>query len=315
MSGITLRAMWELAVIASALNSCRAPSIRDGSVQECIPGQLELQEAAARPVPSGFHVRQAAMAPDGSILVWGPQAVLLVVGRSGALDSIQLPSQTSVAAARWLPHGALTVLDRWSWSALVIDSSGHIVRRVRYPQLQDGRVTSVDASDEGWVVGVVDPGIRRFSIHHLTHGGEARLVATIAIPEQHRERPNLLVRRTASAVVVMTPAPPFHAWAVDDQGGVVPFEPLRTSDLPTTQSAAPGGQWRALAALEVNCSFVVSLADLASDDRAFAVFARNGSLLRISRLVAPVGLIAASDARDVIAFRRASRPEVVLYRW
>lgn len=304
-----------LSVVSSALGACSSPSFGAGNERECSSGAIELKETGALSVPAGFHVRQAAMRSGGDILVWGAQPPLIVLGRSGELDSLHLPPQTSIAAARWLRGGGVAVLDRWSWSEFIFDSSGHVIRRVRFPQILDGRVTSVDAYGDGWAVGVVDPAMRRYSIYRLTRGEHAKELATIAIPREHRGRPNLLLRTTPSAILVMTPAPPFRTWAVDDGGEVVPFEPVQGSDLATSIAAAPTSQWRALAAVDIGCSYVVSLADLASDDRAFAVFSRGGTLLRISHLVAPFGLVATAESHIALAYRRASDPEVVLYTW
>lgn len=309
------RSVLTLSVVASALGACSSPSFGAENERECSSGAMELQETAALPLPAGFHVRQAAMRSNGDILVWGAQPPLIVLGRSGELDSLQLPPQTSIAAARWLRGGGVAVLDRWSWSEFILDPSGQVIRRVRFPQILDGRVTSVDAYGDGWAVGVVDPGMRRYSIYHLTRGEQAKELATIAIPREHRGRPNLLLRTTPSAILVTTPVAPFRSWAVDDGGGVVPFEPVQGSDLATSISAAPARQWRALAAVEIDCSYVVSLADLASDDRAFAVFSRGGTLLRISHLAAPFGLVATAESQVALAYRRASDPEVVLYEW
>ncbi len=96
------RWMLTASVVASALGACSSPSLGAGKGRQCISGAIELRETAALRLPAGFHVRQAAMRSNGDILVWGAQPSLIVLHRSGELDSLQLPTQTSIAAARWL---------------------------------------------------------------------------------------------------------------------------------------------------------------------------------------------------------------------
>lgn len=274
-----------------------------GSVRASASQSLQLEELSSWSPPAEYEVSGAAIARDGSVLIWSLRHPVLVVLKDGAARSLAVDSVAIPLSAALADSGRIELFDSGLPGLVTYDLEGRFLHehRLGIPGVVESAVavggtwyaatrTAPDSvvvyraspSLPGEVVGHA-PG--RASVHLRAHGGDLLLTEA--------SWPFRIQRWRGGA----------RTWFDGDSASV-------------ERPPADSGLWTSLAAVPLDGGALRTMADLRSEARVLERFDAEGRLVRTLRVDAPIGIVAtAPDLRLAVGVRRTDRTEVVLYQW
>lgn len=285
------------------------------------PRHLNLSEASAFVVPDSVGVAGVALGPDGELLLWTPTQNRVVWIRGSARHDLTDPRLARPIAAAVLdpsmdaahaPAGAVEALDA---------ARGALIRFAR-----DGRVLSVHAipawagavqaarARTGWFALLPDSSSGRgYSVQFQEDGTAAPRRVFVMKGSGSAKARTVRLSVWGDSLIVTEVRSPYASMLVPNAatGAHRLATPSGIPELRQTRYT-----WLSMPLLPVGRGFIQVFADAGSDRRLFVTYGRDRRPVHASFVDAPIGLIAARTAPDVLlALRRVGRTEVVQYRW
>lgn len=285
------------------------------AAQGCDSGPVALDARATLQLPASLGIRGVAVSPTGALALLSAGGEVFSISRERSLTRLQLPDSVRPAGLAITPAG-LRLLDQDTGRDYLLLPDG----RLRLAgQARLGMAEQLDQAlwrQGGWVLALRDLASRRFVVRRylpsdntvLFRSAQSDSVKTIQ--RYHltdSERGVLLTRTTA----------PFTVIRLDPRNGVAdtlaaPLAPAAGVTIPADSLV----HWRALPAVALDCTVLLTLSDLTADRRLLVRYGADDRVARVTRLDAPLGLVARLPGEDaVLGARRTGELELVWYDW
>ena len=309
-----------VALVSLCVWSCSRPAVSSRGVAREFSGDtcrsLSLREARTYRLPPGFTLSGTAIGDNGTILAWGDQVRVIRFDPRGQRSDIDLPGRISVAALR-VDSGdtTLSLFDRRTSRVIQLDFGGKLIAASRPFPLRSGYVVRATTLGQDWGIGIVDPDSAWFQILRWHIGENPDLLATFREVDSLDRLRHYLLSGSDSTLFVIVGTRPFATKAISlTTGSIREFTPLPDSMFPAGSKAKPR-KWQALAGVPLECGLLVSVSDLASDERRLAIYASSGQLQRTMGISAPLGVLQQfRDGKRLLAVRRTGSLELVVYQ-
>lgn len=285
---------------------------RQGSAQACRSGPVSLELRASLQLPPNSGIAGVTTGRSDAVVLWSPSGEVFAVDRSRALTRWQLPDSIRPAGMAITPEG-LRIFDFAAREFLRRDDG-------TLELVSTNRLAMAEQVDQalwrrGWVVGLRDLARRSFVVRAVDRGGSRELfrsatsdsVRTIQRYHLTESGRGLLLTRTMAPFTVLRLDP--ETRMVDTLEGVT-----RHAEFGVPRDSL--SSWRALPAVSLDCTLLLTLSDLTADRRLLVRYGATDRVERVTELGAPLGLIGRVPGEDgVLAARRAGELELVWYDW
>lgn len=283
--------------------------------QSCAPATLRLEQQAAYPLPPHLGIDGATAMTDGGYALWAADGTIFEVDREGVRNERHLPRALRPVGLTPVP-GGFRFLDLRTGTEYLLgaDSLPAVVGRV--PLARGEELDGARWADAAWLIAVRDTLTRRFELRGVTAAGARTLYAS-PVADTVPRIPRYHLSPAGPALLLTHLTAPFEVLRVDPRTGGVDTLATPAADA-AVDAALPDtlAGWRALPAVALDCGWLLTLTDLASDQRLLLRYDPAGTLARVTPLEAPFGLVAGRPAAaTLLAARRAGAMELVWYAW
>lgn len=314
-----IRSMQQLVPLASSLALILGLVVvstpdRAGA-QECRSGPVALDARATLVLPATFGVRGVVTGPAGSLALWSAGGEVFSIDRERSLTRTLLPDSIRPAGVALTASG-FRLLDQFSGRDYLLRPDGSL------EQVGQARLGMAEQLDQalwqgnGWILALRDLASRRFVVRRFFPGDAAELFRSApsdSVKTIHRYQ----LTESGRGLLLTRSMAPFTVIRLDPSTGVTdtlaaPLASLERVDLPADSLA----HWRALPAVALECTLLLTLSDLASDRRLLVRYGADNRIQQVTELDAPLGLITRLPGENVVlAARRAGELELVWYDW
>lgn len=284
------------------------------AAQACPSGPVALDARATLLLPASFGISGVATSPSGILTLWSANGEIFAIDQKRTLIRIQLPDTIRPAGMTVTPDG-IRILDLLNGREYLRHPDGTFTLT---GQVRLGMADQIDQAlwrKDGWIIGLRDLASRRFVVRRFfdTTGQElfrsapSDSVKTIQRYHLSDSKRGLLLTRTMS---------PFTVIRLDPASGIA--DTLQSLADGSTLAIPPDSlaHWRALSAVALDCTLLLTLSDLTADRRILVRYGADDRVAQATQLDAPLGLIARLPGEDaVLAARRAGELELVWYDW
>ncbi len=284
------------------------------AAQACPSGPVALDARATLLLPASFGISGVATSPSGILTLWSANGEIFAIDQKRTLIRIQLPDTIRPAGMTVTPDG-IRILDLLNGREYLRHPDGTFALT---GQVRLGMADQIDQAlwrKDGWIIGLRDLASRRFVVRRFfdTTGQElfrsapSDSVKTIQRYHLSDSKRGLLLTRTMS---------PFTVIRLDPASGIA--DTLQSLADGSTLAIPPDSlaHWRALSAVALDCTLLLTLSDLTADRRILVRYGADDRVAQATQLDAPLGLIARLPGEDaVLAARRAGELELVWYDW
>lgn len=288
-------------------------SARPLVAQACRSGPVSLSSRATLALPANAGIAGVGAGENGALALWSATGELFDVDSARQLTRSQLPDTIRPAGIALTPEG-LRLFDQ-SGRDYLRQRTGEIRLVAEYRLAMAEQVDQALRQREGWVVGIRDLATRTFVVRRFGPRGNEELyrsapsdsVRTITRYQLTESSRGLLLTRTQA---------PFAVLRLDPATRVVDTLELvtRYPGFPVSPDSLP--LWRALPAVSLDCTLLLTLSDLTADRRLLVRYGPGDRVEQVTELDAPLGLIGRLPGEDaVLAARRAGELELVWYDW
>lgn len=283
--------------------------------QACAPATLRLEQQAAYPLPPHLGIDGATAMPSGGYALWAADGTIFEVDTAGVRGERRLPRNLRPVGLTPVP-GGFRFLDLRTGVEYRLGADTLPVETGRVPLAPGEELDAARLVGDAWVIAVRDTLARRFQLRRVTAGG-ARTLYTSPAADTVPRIPRYHLSPAGPALLLAHLTAPFEVLRIDPVAGQADTlawpgqDPVVRAALPDTLSG-----WRAMPAVALDCGWLLTLTDLASDRRLLLRYDAAGALARVTPLDAPFGLVAGRPAATtLLAARRAGAMELVWYRW
>jgi hypothetical protein len=279
-------------------------------------------------VPRAAAISGGAIEENGSIVLWTRESNLLWTASSKASEAwpIELRLGTDVVAAAWV-RGRLHIVDGGRRQILELDADGALFRAtdVTVPI----RIHAAARTRSGWVIGGSGVDGEAIVAAQQHDGFSALEIPRPDLPEVLGPNTGLTMSRSVAAgesfhltthgsdAVLMSWLQRPHNLAVLPLRGAPRWQPpIPSANLALMRASETGwNHWTALPAVTVAGGIILqTLTDLGSTGRAVLVRAADGTVVRMTTVDTPTGIVAASPSgRMVLAVTRVPTPAAICY--
>ena len=278
--------------------------------QVCRSGPVALSLRASLLLPKSSGVAGSALAPDGRVVLWGPSGELFLV-RDGALTQGKLPDNTRPAGMAITPDG-LRFIDMIEGREYLRRDDGTLVPGAAVPLAMAQVIDEALWYRGAWYLGIRDLTRRSFVLRRMDGAELFRSAPSDSVRTIQRYH----LSPSSRGVLLTGTMAPFAVLRLD------PEAPRVDTLSPVLQDAAlspvrdSASHWRALPAVSLDCTLLLTLSDLTTDRRLLVRYGASDQVEQVTPLEAPLGLIARVPGEDaVLAARRAGDLELVWYDW
>lgn len=284
--------------------------------QACESGQLSLTASASLTLPSTFGIHGFDAAPDGRLTLWSPAGELLLVDASHRLTTYQLPDTISPVGLTPDGPGRFRLIDTRSGLEMRSAVDGDPVALGNDLRQPGDLIDRAIPWGDGWILGITNLRTNRYVVRRVEKGSSVTLF-TSAAADSFPRIPRYNLTATPKGLLLSLGSAPFTVMRLDPATGHI-------DSLPAPLSAAGAPRidadslfvWRSVSTVALDCALLVTLSDLRSDRRIMVRYGPDDRIDRITRLEAPLGLMARiPGTQTVLAARRAGELELVWYDW
>ncbi len=290
-----------------------APGV--AAAQACPPAVLRLEQQAAYPLPPHLGIEGATALGDGGYALWAADGTIFEVDREGVRNERHLPRELRPVGLTPVP-GGFRFLDLRTGAEYLLGADTLPAAVGRVPLAPGEELDGARWVEGAWFIAVRDTLARRFLLRRVAGEGARTLYASPAADTVPRI-PRYHLSPAGPALLLTHLTAPFEVLHLDPRTGRVDTLAAPAAD-PAVRTTLPDtlAGWRALPAVALDCGWLLTLTDLASDHRLLLRYDAAGALARITPLEAPFGLVAGRPAAaTLLAARRAGAMELVWYRW
>jgi len=309
MRSIALRATW------LALTLVTVGHLPDRlTAQACRSGPVALDARSTLLLPASFGISGVATGPSGRLVLWSAGGEVFFIDEKHSLTRLQLPDSIRPAGVAITPEG-LRLLDQATAREFLRrpDGSLALLGRARL-----GMAEQIDQAvwrRDGWVIGLRDLAARRFVLRRYFHADQRDLFRS-AQSDSLKTIPRFHLTESSRGLLLARSMAPFTVIRLDPVTG-------RADTLASVTALAGLGippdslpHWRALPAIALDCTLLLTLSDLTADRRILVRYGATDQIERATELDAPLGLMTRLPGEDaVLAARRAGELELVWYDW
>jgi hypothetical protein len=311
--------MRQIATLASSLaltlGLSAASPLERVAAQECRSGPVALDARATLVLPATFGVRGVVPGPSGSLVLWSAGGDLFSIDRERSLTRILLPDSIQPAGVG-LTAAGIRLLDQATGRDYLLRPDGALEA---VGQARLGMAEQLDQAlwrENGWILALRDLASRRFVVRRFFPGDAAELFRSApsdSVKTIHRYQ----LTESGRGLLLTRSMAPFTVIRLDPSSGATdtlaaPLASLERVNLPADSLA----HWRALPAVALECTVLLTLTDLASDRRVLVRYGADNRIRQVTELDAPLGLVTRLPGEDVVlAARRAGELELVWYDW
>jgi hypothetical protein len=281
--------------------------------QACRSGPVSLETRATLQLPPSNGIAGVASSPSGALVLWSPAGEVFTIDAGRNLTRRQLPDSIHPAGVAITPEG-LRLYDysgrEYFWAG---DGSATLLSVTPLGMAEQidqaiwfrGAWTLAlrDRTTRTMVVRRVD-GRERTELFRSAPSDSVRTIERYHLTESSR---GLLLTRTMAPFTLIRLEPDTRrvdtlAAALESPGFDIPRDSLAS--------------WRALPAVSLDCTLLLTLSDLTGDRRRLLRYGATDQVEQITPLDAPLGLIGRLPGQDaVLAARRTGELELVWYDW
>jgi hypothetical protein len=274
--------------------------------------KLVLAEQATFPLPESLSVRSARLNENGDLLVLSQHGrVFRIRPKDGDVHPVSCGSGEWVAARSVANPGERI-------EGLVAHPFGK--RTCTGGTAQDipldsiGEVLQAGWDGVRWVWAVHLPERRMAIVGEAVGGNTARRLDTLWTVADLKPGQDIYLHSSPNTILFGEFRSPFRVWVVRNAQALLRLDP------PAALRDSLGGpdtlRWVSLSTHALDSGYVQHFADLNGDERILMLYALDGRAIRSLRVDAPFGLLANDPVRrELLAYRRINRPELVVYRW
>lgn len=297
--------------LAALLPALLSLAVTTGAAaQGCSSGTLTLEARATVALPVTYGIDGVVTGPDAEVALWSAEGELFRFAADGRERRQHLPTGLRTAGLA-LEGDAVRLLDGWTGREYLLNSD-------TLPPPSDsvalGTGETIDRAVRiggAWLIGVRHAPSREYRV---ISGG--RVLFRSAPGTEVRTVPRYHLARSGQGVLLTNLMAPFEVLRLSAAGAIDTVLRAVPSAFPGRITPEELPHWRALPAIELDCGFLLTLADLTSDARLLLRFGADGGLARITALDAPLGLmIRLPGERSLLGARRAGGLELVWYTW
>jgi hypothetical protein len=304
------RKSWSLLlVIGLALLAERAHA------QRCGEGQLSLSTTGSLMLPATFGIQGVDAAQDGRLTLWSTSGELLLVDAARKLTTYQLPD--TIVPVGVVPDGVngFRLIDTQKGREMLAHTDGSVQLVGDLPLQSGEQVQQAVRWDDGWILGTIDFATKQYLIRYIRGGAsETWFRSTAADSVTHILR--YTIGAGASGVLLTLGSAPFTVQRFDRIAKQFRPLPAPLANEPSLIPADSLKNWRAVSTVALDCTLVLTLSDLSSDQRLLVRYGADDRVERTTRVDAPLGLVTRiPGSRTVLAARRAGELELVWYDW
>ncbi len=285
------------------------------AAQRCGDGQLSLSATGSLTLPATFGIQGVDVAPDGRLTLWSPGSELLLVDASRRLTTYQLPD--TIVPAGVVPEGVngFRLVDTRTGRAMLARTDGSLVAlsdRLLHPGEELERAV---AWNDGWILGLLDLDARQYVVRYI-RGAITETWFRSPVADSINVIPRYNITATSKGMLLSQGSAPFTVSRLDSEARrFVPLpSPVASPAFPVPPDSL--NAWRSVSTVALDCTLLLTLSDVASDRRLLVRYGADDQVERITRVDAPLGLVARIPGEQrLLAARRVGELELVWYDW
>jgi hypothetical protein len=289
--------------------------LRPAEAQRCGDGQLSLSATESLMLPATFGIQGVDATREGRLTLWSPAGELLMVDASRRLTTYQLPD--TIAPVGVVPAGVdgFRLIDTRTGREMLARTTGTL-ESVGDDLRGPGEVIErAVPSGDGWILGLLDLGARQYVVRRVGPESSRTLFRSAAADSAIRI-PRYNLTDASGSLLLTLGSSPFTVLRYDSASSGFRPLPAPLATQPTLLPADSLRTWRAVSTVALDCTLLLTLSDLTSDQRLLVRYGADDRVERITRVNAPIGLMARiPGAQTVLAARRAGELELVWYDW
>lgn len=281
--------------------------------QVCRSGPVALTLRASLQLPKNSGIAGSALGPGGAVVLWGAVGELFLI-QDGRVTEAKLPDNIHPAGMAFA-DGGLRFIDLMEAREYRRHEDGTLTPGARIPLPMAQVIDEALWYRGAWVLGTRDLVQRRFVLRRYD-GSELTELYRSAASDSIKTIQRYHLSPSSRGVLLTGTMAPFAVLRLD------PEAPRVDTLSPVLQEAAFSAprdslaHWRALPAVSLDCTLLLTLSDLTTDRRLLVRYGASDQVEQVTPLEAPIGLMARVPGEDaVLAARRAGELELVWYDW
>lgn len=281
--------------------------------QACRSGPVALRTRASVLLPKNSGIAGSALGPDGAVVLWGASGELFLI-RRGAVTEARLPDNIRPAGMTFAP-GGLRFIDLVEGREYLRREDGILEPGARVPLAMAQVIDEALWYRGAWYLGTRDLARRSFVLRRLESAGLTELFRS-APSDSVRTIQRYHLSPSSRGVLLTGTMAPFAVLRLDSEAPRVDTLSPVLQDAALASVRDSASHWRALPAVSLDCTLLLTLSDLTTDRRLLVRYGSSDQVEQVTLLEAPLGLIARVPGEDaVLAARRAGELELVWYDW
>lgn len=286
---------------------------RGAEGQICRSGPVGLSARGAIQLPRNSGIAGTVVGPGGTVVLWGAAGELFLV-QGGEVSRGQLPDNIRPAGMTLTGDG-LRLVDLVEGREYLRRADGTLVPAARIPL---GMAQVIDEAlwyRGAWLLATRDLVRRTFVLRRFDGASLTELFRSSA-SDSVRTIARYRLSPSSRGVLLTGIMAPFPVLRVEVEGPRVDTLAMVTRETPIAALRDSLAHWRALPAISLDCTLLLTLSDLTTDRRFLVRYGATDQVEQVTPLEAPLGLIARVPGEDaVLAARRAGELELVWYDW
>jgi hypothetical protein len=282
--------------------------------QACRSGPVALDARSTLLLPASFGISGVAAGPSGILVLWSPSGEVFSIDEKHSLARMQLPDSIRPAGLAITPEG-LRLLDRATGREFLRRPDGTIAL---LGQARLGMAEEIDQAvwqRDGWIIALRDLAARRFVLRRY-FGADQSVLFRSAQSDSLKTIQRYHLTESSRGLLLARLMAPFTVIRLDPLTGLADTLASVTAlpELGIPADSLP--HWRALPAIALDCTLLLTLSDMTADRRILVRYGADDQIERATELDAPLGLMTRLPGEDaVLAARRAGELELVWYDW
>lgn len=281
--------------------------------QECRSGPVALSMRASVLLPKNSGIAGSVLGPGGVVVLWGAAGELFRVD-GGVVSEGKLPDNSRPAGMAITADG-LRFIDMIEGREYLRHADGTVVAGARVPLAMAQVIDEALWYHGAWYLGTRDLARRTFVLRRFDGTNAPELFRSPAA-DSVRNIQRYHLSPSSRGVLLTGTMAPFAVLRIDSEAPRIDTLSPVLQDASLAPLRDSLAQWRALPAVSLDCTLLLTLSDLTTDRRLLVRYGASDQVEQVTPLEAPLGLIARVPGEDaVLAARRAGELELVWYDW
>ena len=282
---------------------------------------LALEQVTASVLP-GIPVTTIVNDGKGRFLAWSRTTGTIALFEGGVWRTQALPVDVrAVLGAGFDPDGKIQLVYEVTDFAsgrgtAYLGALDRLSEQTEIPVTTPGRVVQAAMVDDNWYLAAIVES-NALVVLRRSSSGEVREVWRIAGKPGRAPAPRWQMTPQGEGLLITRVDSPFTVQRIDSGGRLrTTATPVANQRVRAVLAGVTKGIWNSLPAVRLDDGYLQTLTDLRSENRVVVVAARDGNVLSVSPLKAPLGFVDSDTrARQVCAVRTLNVRELICYRW